>query len=86
MVLVVHDRIRLYHSGQVREKCEVWPGFALEILAGFGSQLLTRLRRTTNDENFGFQPGLGINGLPGFSGESEDGMSTGPRKASGSNC
>jgi hypothetical protein len=33
------------------------------------SQLLTRLRRTTNDENLGFQPGLGINGLPGFSGE-----------------
>jgi hypothetical protein len=41
----------------------------LEILSGFGSQLLTGLRRTTNDENFGFQPGLGINGLPGFSGE-----------------
>jgi hypothetical protein len=31
--------------------------------------LFTRLRRTTNDENFGFQPGRGINGLPGFSGE-----------------
>jgi hypothetical protein len=31
--------------------------------------LFTRLRGTTNDENFGFQPGWGINGLPGFSGE-----------------
>jgi hypothetical protein len=36
------------------------------------SQLFTRLRRTTNDENFGFQPGLGINGLPGFSGEKSE--------------
>jgi hypothetical protein len=41
------------------------------VISGFGSQLFTRLRRTTNDENFGFQPGLGlgINALPGFSGE-----------------
>jgi hypothetical protein len=40
--------------------------------------LLTRLRRTTNDENFDFQPGLGINGLPGFSGEeSEVSLATG---------
>jgi hypothetical protein len=31
--------------------------------------LFTRRSADNDDENFGFQPGLGINGLPGFSGE-----------------
>ena len=55
-------------------------GCALEIPAGYGSrgsQLFTRLQRKTN-ENFGFQPDLGINGLPGFSGEESAGPPAAP--------